>query len=145
MVEVRSGSQQLAGLIEATVNIIFSKNEIKINEEWKDAQSMFWAIECTISEQLKETMTSSKDHRIYLEFTRQKDSDTGKPWALKNRLELEGLLGLWVWSLKSDPAIEMKDPDTTDSSGQTGKKCRFGDMARRGSRQYDKIHIVLYT
>ncbi|OQD85849.1 hypothetical protein PENANT_c009G03204 [Penicillium antarcticum] len=109
MVEVRTESQQLATLIEATVNTMFSKAEIK--KEWKeaDAVSMFWGIDCTISEQPKDTTISSKDHRLYLEFNRL---DTGKPWVLKSRMKLEGLLGLWTWSLKSDPAIETEDPDT---------------------------------
>jgi ankyrin repeat protein len=119
MVEVRTESQQLAALIEATVDTIFSKAEIK--KEWKEAISMFWGIDCAISEHLKDTTISSKDHRLYLEFTRQKDLDTGKYWVLKNSMELEGLLGLWVWSLKSDPAIEVQDPDTGLTNSIAGR------------------------
>lgn len=115
MVEVRSESQQLVALIEATVKTIFSKAETK--KGWKVATSMFWGIDCTLCEQtkdkhIKETLTSTKKHQVYLEFARQDADNSRSPWMLKNRLELEGILGLWVWSLKSDPAIEIEDPVT---------------------------------
>ena len=109
MVEVRSESQQLAVLIEATANTIFSKAEIK--KEWKDATSMFWGIDCTLCIQNKDLTTSWKNHTVYLEFTQDPDNP-GSPWMLKSNLELEGILGLWVWSLKSDPAVETEDAVT---------------------------------
>ncbi|CAI7675340.1 unnamed protein product [Penicillium palitans] len=109
MVEVRSESQQLAVLIEATANTIFSKAEIK--NEWKDATSMFWGIDCTLCTQNKDLTTSWKNHTVYLEFT-QDPNNPGNPWMLKSKLELEGILGLWVWSLKSDPAVETEDAVT---------------------------------
>jgi hypothetical protein len=43
-------------------------------------------------------------------------------------MELEGLLGLWAWSLKLDPAIEIEDPDTGLTNSIAGKL-----QARRGS------------
>ncbi|KAJ5869797.1 hypothetical protein N7455_004738 [Penicillium solitum] len=109
MVEVRSESQQLAVLIEATANTIFSKAEIK--KEWKDATSMFWGIDCTLYKQNKDLPNSWKNHTVYLEFTQDPDNP-GNPWMLKSKLELEGILGLWVWSLKSDPAVETEDAVT---------------------------------
>ncbi|KAJ5213561.1 hypothetical protein N7449_000730 [Penicillium cf. viridicatum] len=109
MVEVRSESQQLAVLIEATAKTIFSKAEIK--KEWKDATSMFWGIDCTLYKQNKDLLTSWKDHTVYLEFTQDPDNP-GNLWMLKSKLELEGILGLWVWSLKSDPAVETEDAVT---------------------------------
>ncbi|CAI7627382.1 unnamed protein product [Penicillium viridicatum] len=109
MVEVRSESQQLAVLIEATAKTIFSKAEIKT--EWKDATSMFWGIDCTLYKQNKDLPNSWKNHTVYLEFTQDPDNP-GNPWMLKSKLELEGILGLWVWSLKSDPAVETEDTVT---------------------------------
>ncbi|OQD64127.1 hypothetical protein PENPOL_c008G08361 [Penicillium polonicum] len=109
MVEVRSESQKLAGLIEATAKTIFSKAEIKT--EWKDATSMFWGIDCTLYKQNKDLPNSWKNHTVYLEFTQDPDNP-GNPWMLKSKLELEGILGLWVWSLKSDPAVETEDTVT---------------------------------
>ncbi|KAJ5412956.1 hypothetical protein N7465_005261 [Penicillium sp. CMV-2018d] len=109
MVEVRSESQQLADLIEATAKAIFSKAEIKT--EWKDATSMFWGIDCTLYKQNKDLSNSWKNHTVYLEFTQDPDNP-GNPWMLKSKLELEGILGLWVWSLKSDPAVETEDTVT---------------------------------
>ncbi|KAJ5995607.1 hypothetical protein N7481_002584 [Penicillium waksmanii] len=114
MVEVRSKSRQLADLIEATLKIIFSMAEIKagwkvkIQREPKEAQSMFWGIDCTIGKQVND---NPERQTIYLELA-QDPGAPGSPWLLKNRLELEGILGLWVWSLKSDPAIEIEDLET---------------------------------
>ncbi|KAJ5401889.1 uncharacterized protein N7487_007785 [Penicillium crustosum] len=109
MVEVRNESQQLAALIEATAKKIFSKAEIK--KEWKDATSMFWGIDCTLYKQNEDLTTSWKNHTVYLEFTQDPD-DPRNPWMLKSKLELEAILGLWVWSLKSDPAVETEDTVT---------------------------------
>jgi ankyrin repeat protein len=118
MVEVRRESQQLAEAIEATVNTIFSKAEIK--REWKQAHSMCWGIKCTLfskspgpSDQAKGATISRNQHILYLTLTRPNDQNNfGNFWRLENRQELEGLLGLWIWSLKSDPAIESKEPET---------------------------------
>ncbi|KAJ5197895.1 uncharacterized protein N7498_007012 [Penicillium cinerascens] len=136
MVEVRRESQKLADLIEATVNTIFSIAKVK--NEWKEAQSMYWGIKCTLCskstdlfDQPKDAVVSRKQYTVYLELTRSKDSEdfnsVGNPWKLKDtgRLELEGLLGLWIWSLKSDPAIEAKDPETGfTKSGAAGVDAR---------------------
>ncbi|CAG7925758.1 unnamed protein product [Penicillium olsonii] len=82
MVETRNESRQIAALIEATIKTIFSK-ATKVKKEWETAPTMFWGIDYS--------------------------SAPGNPWVLKNQRELEGILGLWVWSLKSDPRIETED------------------------------------
>ncbi|KAJ5864173.1 uncharacterized protein N7529_006089 [Penicillium soppii] len=106
MVEVRNESRQIAALIEATIKTILSK-AAKIKNEWETASSMFWGIDCALGKQTNQPSTP-KEHTIYLEFI-QDPSAPGSPWVLKNKRELEGILGLWVWSLKSDPRIETVD------------------------------------
>ncbi|UKZ58095.1 hypothetical protein TrVGV298_011960 [Trichoderma virens] len=107
MVEVRENAQRLALAIESAANTIFSKSP-RIGEEWKHTESMFWSFACEVVS--AEPCNASKDqtsrHTVYLQLTRENPET---PWRLKNRLELEGLLGLWVWSLKSDPAVETSD------------------------------------
>jgi ankyrin repeat protein len=116
MVVARSESRQLAVLIEATVRTIFSKAVVKEErrEEWEKAQSMFWGIDCTLSDQNNGLSRSDPSNKqtIYLEFVRRDPEKRESPWILKNHLQLEGILGLWVWSLKSDPAVEIKDSVT---------------------------------
>jgi hypothetical protein len=108
MVEVRNESRQIAALIETTIKTVLSKAKIK--KEWETASSMFWGIDCTLGKQPDQPLLP-KTHTIYLEFC-QDPPAPGRPWVLKNTRELEGILGLWVWSLKSDPRIETKDPWT---------------------------------
>ncbi|KAJ2902236.1 Hemopexin/matrixin conserved site [Zalerion maritima] len=122
-VEVRLEAQRLAVAIEAAVNTIFSMStsmSIKIQKGWETAGSMWWGINCDISkelptnsEQKKNPTKSRNQHLLYLQLSRDtKDSNSlGNPWRLENKRELEGLLGLWIWSLKSDPAVETKDSD----------------------------------
>ncbi|KAJ5502904.1 hypothetical protein N7463_005778 [Penicillium fimorum] len=105
MVEVRSESRQIAALIEATIKAILSKAKVK--KEWETASSMLWGIDCAIGKQANQPSIPQK-HTVYLEFTRD-SAAPGSPWVLKERQQLEGILGLWVWSLKSDPRIETKD------------------------------------
>ncbi|QYT06102.1 ANK_REP_REGION domain-containing protein [Trichoderma simmonsii] len=103
MVEVREYSRRLAFAIEAAANTIFPKNP-----NWRDTSSIFWNFACDVAS--VEPYGASEDrpipHTTYLELTREELTTS---WKLQNRLQLEGLLGLWVWSLKSDPAVETSD------------------------------------
>ncbi|UKZ83793.1 hypothetical protein TrVFT333_011606 [Trichoderma virens FT-333] len=110
MVEVREKAQRLALAIESAANTIFSKSP-RIGEEWKHTESMFWSFACEVlsAEPCNASKDQSSQHTIYLELTRENPET---PWRLRNKLELEGLLGLWVWSLKSDPAVETSDPQS---------------------------------
>ncbi|KAM0456364.1 hypothetical protein ACHAPV_007306 [Trichoderma viride] len=103
MVEAREISQRLALAIESVVNTICSKNT-KFQEEWRDHKSMFWSFACDVaSVASSESCKSLSQHTLYLQLAR---GNLESPWRLQNKLELEGLLGLWVWSLKSDPEVE---------------------------------------
>ncbi|KAJ5363046.1 hypothetical protein N7541_003890 [Penicillium brevicompactum] len=111
MVEVRTESRKLGGLVEATFREILSKATIK--KDWiakmNGSQSIFWSISCSLSDAASIDM---KKHVIYIELVREDPSVKGSPWIIKDQRMLEGILGLWAWSLKSDPAIEVQDPDT---------------------------------
>ncbi|KAM6479258.1 hypothetical protein HDV62DRAFT_399421 [Trichoderma sp. SZMC 28011] len=107
MVEVREYSRRLAFAIESAVNTIFSKTP-KIGDKWRDTPSMFWNFACDVASMKPYGASEDRPipHTIYLELTRE---EVTTPWKLRNKLELEGLLGLWVWSLKSDPIVEVSD------------------------------------
>lgn len=103
MVQAREISQRLALAIESIVNTICSKNT-KFQEEWRDQTSMFWSFACDVASIApSESYKSLSQHVLYLQLAR---GSLESPWKLQNKLELEGLLGLWVWSLKSDPEVE---------------------------------------
>lgn len=103
MVQVREISQRLALAIESIVNTICSKNA-KFQEEWRDHTSMFWSFACDVTSiASSESCKSLSQHTLYLQLAR---GSLESPWRLQNKLELEGLLGLWIWSLKSDPEVE---------------------------------------
>ncbi|OPB44973.1 hypothetical protein A0O28_0091110 [Trichoderma guizhouense] len=110
MVEVREYSHRLALAIESAANTIFSKSP-KIKDKWRDALFVFWSFACDVVS--VESYDASEDrpiqHTISLRLIRK---ELTTPWKLQNKLELEGLLGLWVWSLKSDPAVEVSDPQS---------------------------------
>jgi hypothetical protein len=112
MVEVRENAQRLALAIESIVNTMFSKG-FKMREGWKNAESMSWSFNCNVASIELANVTSTeqhkappKQHTLYLQLTRESSEN---PWILQNKLELEGLLGLWIWSLKSDPTVEELD------------------------------------
>lgn len=103
MVHVREVSQRLALAFESTVNKIFSKS-FKFQEEWKDHTSMFWSFACEVASIVPgEPCKNPSQHTLYIELTR---GSLESPWRLQNKLELEAILGLWVWSLRSDPEVE---------------------------------------
>ncbi|UKZ93787.1 uncharacterized protein TrAFT101_008695 [Trichoderma asperellum] len=103
MVQVREISHCLALAIESTINKIFSKSS-KFQDEWKDHISMFWSFACdVVSVAPDESCKNLSQKTLYLQLTR---GNLESPWKLHNKLELEGILGLWTWSLKSDPKVE---------------------------------------
>jgi ankyrin repeat protein len=127
MVEVREMSQRLALAIETTVNTIYSKSA-KINKKWESAESMLLGFNCEVSVSRvpnnksddKEKLRMSAHNEVLrrsqntLSLELHRDSTNPSiltnPWRFRNKLEVEALLGLWLWSLKSDPAFETRDP-----------------------------------
>ncbi|CAI7596935.1 unnamed protein product [Penicillium bialowiezense] len=111
MVEVRTESRRLGDLIEATFKAVLSKAKIKEQciTKLNGSQSIFWGISCSLSDA---DSLALKKHVVYIELVREDQGVKGSPWIIKDKRVLEGILGLWVWSLKSDPAIEVKDPNT---------------------------------
>lgn len=144
MVEVGAQSRQLAALIEASMKAILSKAKIKpdwISEmqgESNNSQSIFWGVRCVVGKDMKGI---SNKHTIHLELRRDHEAP-GKPWILKNKLELEAILGLWVWSLKSDSEIETRDPETgliRSTASNVQSRCIFSKD--QGSRRELEIWL----
>ncbi|KAK1243820.1 hypothetical protein MKX08_001958 [Trichoderma sp. CBMAI-0020] len=103
MVHVREVSQRLVLAFESTINKIFSKS-FKFQEEWKDHTSMFWSFACEVASIVPgEPCKSPSQHTLCIELTRGSQES---PWRLRNKLQLEAILGLWAWSLRSDPEVE---------------------------------------
>jgi ankyrin repeat protein len=110
MVEVRHMAQQLTLAIESAANVIFSESA-KIQGAWEKAEVMQWGIQCEVTKKLSTDLAPQKQHTVFLQLSRETNNANSltSPWRMRNPLELEGLLGLWLWSLKSDPAVEKRD------------------------------------
>ncbi len=121
MVEVRSVAWRLAAAIESTFNKVFP-NAPMLNQHPKDEKTVFWSFTCSVSSVSRRPGDGSdksklqKQQDVYLQLFRQSNEskNLGSSWKFKNVHELEALLGLWVWSLKSDSAIT----DTSSSGVQ---------------------------
>ncbi|CAG8145438.1 unnamed protein product [Penicillium olsonii] len=127
MVQVRGASLQLATMIDATLKMILSKAKIK--EDWlnkmkkqpsAECPSLFWGLECILSREADPNIegpvtrgsNTHRTHTVYIELVPEDADNENGPWILKNKRELEGILGLWTWSLKAHPDIETVDFDT---------------------------------
>ncbi|PVI02236.1 hypothetical protein DM02DRAFT_653703 [Periconia macrospinosa] len=107
MVEVRRMAQTLAVCIEYTVNY-YSERDTS-SDKWHNSRTMYWGFNCAIMQKKGQPIrmggvdftTKSSDYDSYLQFTRS----SGR-WKLLRPEQLEALLGLWLWSLRSDPEVE---------------------------------------
>ncbi|KAL3484851.1 hypothetical protein BJX62DRAFT_243560 [Aspergillus germanicus] len=101
LVEVRRVAGQLAAAMEVAANAMFSISELQKN--WGYAKLVGWEISCQISDRLVASLFASQKQNLIVQFdkvTALLDSING-PWALYDPLELESILGLWLWSIKS--------------------------------------------
>ncbi|KAK5988872.1 Alpha-latrotoxin-Lh1a-like protein [Cladobotryum mycophilum] len=121
MVEVREEAQRLATAIETAANTIFKDKGANFLSDWKEALSMQWGITCHTSSLSVRTTQNDNSPPAYDETQYYdtihiclKRQSPEYPWELVERLEIESILGLWLWSLKSDPIVE-----TCDSQGFT--------------------------
>lgn len=109
MVEIRSAAGRLTVAIETTFNMIFA-GALRDKEGWKDAESAFLRLRCSVSttieqpSRFKDVLGDQDMHDVYIELCRQSTDpkDAGSVWKLKKGCEFEAILGLWVWSMKSD-------------------------------------------
>ncbi|GAP88662.1 putative ankyrin repeat domain-containing protein 28 [Rosellinia necatrix] len=102
-VAVRDTALALAHAIEDTMQILSSSDSsqpVKLRDEWESACHIFWRVGCSVLDPLAQ---DRQDDSIYMSL--QRDLDWRKepvgPWKC-DRSELEAVLGLWLWSLKSD-------------------------------------------
>ncbi|KAM5442394.1 hypothetical protein MferCBS31731_002770 [Microsporum ferrugineum] len=95
LVSVRNIARILAKAIESTMHVI-STTDIRLEKRWSSAFTLFWAVQCNLE---GEDNTSGN---IYLSLTREidKNGHSGGIWRV-NESELEAVLGLWLWSLRS--------------------------------------------
>ncbi|KAF5564565.1 ankyrin repeat-containing protein [Fusarium phyllophilum] len=113
MVEVRDTAQKVVAAISSAANIIFS-GALEVEESWKDVESIFWSFDCQVEHNVYFQRQSpprlpGSPRKQPLQLTRP--GGVG-PWSLQSEVTLEGILGLWVWSLKFDPEVELSDAKT---------------------------------
>lgn len=99
MVTVRQEAQRLRLAVESVINKIYSTTGL-IRQEERTATRLGWQVNVAVPDKLSELQS------INLLFVRD-DSDV--LWKMQDKFAMEGLLGLWLWSLKSDPVVEIED------------------------------------
>ncbi|KAF3480150.1 pfs [Arthroderma uncinatum] len=95
LVSVRGTARVLAHAIEATMHVFLTTN-VRFEKGWNAAFTLFWAVQCSLD---KEETTKGN---VYLSLTREIDINgrSGGTWHAEES-ELEAVLGLWLWSLRS--------------------------------------------
>ncbi|KAL4867197.1 hypothetical protein BDV12DRAFT_198407 [Aspergillus spectabilis] len=77
---------------------------IRRKKDWFFAGNLTWRLQCELASK------SSLKKEQFVQVPPPGLSRTGLTkslrWGLKEPLELEGLLGLWLWSVESDPVME---------------------------------------
>lgn len=114
MVAVRQEAHRLARTIENTYTIFLTSKDILIRKEWQN-DPIYWAVSVSLSYKFSpcgsnkarsnDKPVDPREQTLYLKLG-GKDK---KSWMVDLEDCLEALLGLWVWSLKSDPLVEIKD------------------------------------
>ncbi|KAK2814626.1 hypothetical protein FQN49_008128, partial [Arthroderma sp. PD_2] len=95
LVGVRSISRALAKAVEATMHA-FVTTDVRFEKGWDAAFTLFWAVKCSHDK------GETTEGNIYLSLKREIDKDGRSEgiWRV-DESELEAVLGLWLWSLRS--------------------------------------------
>ncbi|KAF2997730.1 hypothetical protein E8E14_002132 [Neopestalotiopsis sp. 37M] len=125
MVAVRQEAQRLARAIQNTYKMFLTSNDIFIPDEWRDGL-IYWAVSASLykfsqcrSDETRENSNNPlnpRDKPLYIKLGGNGHTD----WLSDLENRMEALLGLWIWSLKSDPQVEETDqygfiiPQTAD-------------------------------
>ncbi|EFR01503.1 ankyrin repeat domain-containing protein 28 [Nannizzia gypsea CBS 118893] len=97
LVPVRVVAQRLAQAIASTMHIL-DTTDASWKEGWRSAFTLFWAVPCKLEEEEKGTDTSGN---IYMSLKREVGEDgRGISTWCTDIVELEAVLGLWLWSLR---------------------------------------------
>ncbi|KAG4441242.1 hypothetical protein IFR05_003290 [Cadophora sp. M221] len=101
IVPVRKDVMPLVAAIEATAMLLFSpSNNVRFRDTWKQVQQLSWAIHCTMSTEDGKLLEPSSP--IYPRISRS--SSSSSDWVL-DPSDIEAVLGLWTWSLSSNPIL----------------------------------------
>lgn len=125
MVQVRQTARNLTEAIESTVNVMFDR--FKIKRTWQNKTSIRWGFKCGTSEvsnsigQAYQSIENRNQHNAYLQLNRAVDYNSRRnSWEFKDRKQVEGLIGLWLWSLISDPRVETINRQTNLRTSTAG-------------------------
>ncbi|KAH7303432.1 hypothetical protein B0I35DRAFT_446768 [Stachybotrys elegans] len=119
MVEIRAMAQKLVLAIESAATRLFSTSP-QLEEKWQKTQQIFWAVDCCVSssswvsyqEKISNWhVTEPENHILYLKLSRASTEPGSEEnyWRLENKQDLEAIMGLWMWSLKSDSSANATD------------------------------------
>ncbi|KAK8124388.1 uncharacterized protein PG998_000147 [Apiospora kogelbergensis] len=106
MVEVRQVAQQLQRTIKSTRRFLL--HTAPLQEELRLGREVYWAFNTSLSSITRglesgNEQAQTKESPFYLLLSKLDAEDR----ELNDKLE--AILGLWVWSLKTDPVVETKD------------------------------------
>jgi hypothetical protein len=110
--ETRYQARNLKIAIEGAMNVLYSDG-VSLIEGWQKASAFCWPINCNIQAKVQDQKASAGDSQdpAYLSLRRSRDTGSGAmaPWKV-DESELEAVLGLWLWSLKTaeDGSIPIK-------------------------------------
>ncbi|KAI2623803.1 hypothetical protein GGS21DRAFT_533428 [Xylaria nigripes] len=103
LVQVRQQALQLKQAIDSSAGVLFSQGTLK--SAWKDAKSIPWAIKVTEYDQFTKSEEAS---HINIFLHKENGSEQSTIWEV-NQHYLEAVLGLWTWSIISNPNAERLD------------------------------------
>ncbi|KAF4213552.1 hypothetical protein CNMCM5878_010336 [Aspergillus fumigatiaffinis] len=107
LVRARFVARSLARAIEATANLLYTADDIVLEDGWDAPFVIYWAVPCeTITNRVcpssHPTPGNQADKPLYLSLRRSvgRDRQVYGEWSV-SALELEAMLGLWPWSVTS--------------------------------------------
>ncbi|KAL6415763.1 Ankyrin repeat protein [Ilyonectria robusta] len=105
LVHVRQQALQLKKAIESSADVLLAHAKVKSD---RARESITWAIDVAEYGQSESGLTPKKASKIYLSLHKSKDSKQSPTWAVSQQ-NLEAVVGLWAWSIISDPSTEEAD------------------------------------
>ncbi|KAF2968429.1 hypothetical protein GQX73_g5126 [Xylaria multiplex] len=105
-------SKSSARAIESTSSILFSYGTV--NSSWKNINSIPWAIQVVEYERIKvkdsglDQIKLGDASDIHLHLRKGTGSKKYTAWEV-SQYDLEAVIGLWTWSIISDPLVEEVD------------------------------------
>nr|XP_036589824.1 ankyrin repeat domain-containing protein 28 [Colletotrichum truncatum]KAF6801829.1 ankyrin repeat domain-containing protein 28 [Colletotrichum truncatum] len=136
LVPVRQLAQKLRNAIESSIKILLPK------ESRSSTESLSWNL--FVAEYVCGESSSSTE-RISLSIPLQGSNEKPEAWDILQR-HLEAVLGLWIWSIMSDPRLEERDKfDYRVSKASELRSARIIAIGTTEEMNRARIEIGLWT